>query len=74
MKSYKDIVIGRDGMTISKKEHRAVFLPQVAPKQGWDLETTLKYLSIKAGLSTDGWKSGAEFTVFQAIVFDDRLF
>ena len=72
--SYKDIVIGRDGMTISKKGHRAVFLPQVAPKQGWNIETTLKYLSIKAGLPTDGWKSGAVFTVFQAIVFDDRLF
>ncbi|MCF7790715.1 MAG: AmmeMemoRadiSam system protein B [Victivallales bacterium] len=70
--SYKDIVIGRDGMTLNKNGHFAVFLPQVAPDQGWNLEQTLSYLSMKAGLSRNAWKNGAEFSVFQAIVFNNK--
>jgi len=35
-------------MTLEKGNAFAVFLPQVAPEQGWDLEKTLSYLSQKA--------------------------
>jgi AmmeMemoRadiSam system protein B/AmmeMemoRadiSam system protein A len=70
--SYKDIVIGKHGMTIEKQGRMAVFLPQVAPEQGWDLSTTLMHLSRKAGLAADAWKDGATFTVFEAIVFHGR--
>lgn len=71
--SYQDIVIGKHGMTITKDGRSAVFLPQVAPEQGWDLATTLTYLSRKAGLASDAWKSpDAKFTVFEAIVFHER--
>jgi AmmeMemoRadiSam system protein A/AmmeMemoRadiSam system protein B len=70
--SYKDIVIGRHGMTLSKDGRSAVFLPQVAPEQGWTLEETLKHLSVKAGLRPDDWKDGAFFTVFEAIVFGEK--
>jgi MEMO1 family protein len=71
--SYKDIVIGRDGMIISKNGYSAVFLPQVAPEQGWDLAQTLTHLSQKAGLSSGAWKKdSAKFTVFQAIVFNEK--
>lgn len=48
----------------------AVFLPQVAPEQGWDVQTMLKYLSLKAGLGPDDWKSGASFETFRAQVFN----
>ena len=67
--SWRDIEIGRHGMTVSKKGRMAVFLPQVAPEQGWALEETLTHLSLKAGLGRDDWREGAEFTVFEAIVF-----
>ncbi|MFZ4396466.1 MAG: AmmeMemoRadiSam system protein B [Kiritimatiellia bacterium] len=70
--SYRDIVIGRHGMTLSKNGRSAVFLPQVAPEQGWDLATTLTYLARKAGLPADAWKQGAEFTVFEAQVFQEK--
>ena len=70
--SYKDIVIGRDGMTISKHGYSAVFLPQVAPEQGWNLDQTLTHLSQKAGLPSNAWKKDAEFTTFQAIVFNEK--
>ncbi len=69
--SYNDIQIGKHGIILKKGFHTAVFLPQVAPEQGWDLETTLTHLSLKAGLDADAWKSGTEFEVFTAIVFSE---
>lgn len=71
VESWQDIVIGRDGMTLEKNGCFAVFLPQVAPEQAWDLPTTLTYLSMKAGLTSDAWRSGATFEVFQAEVFHE---
>lgn len=67
--SWQDIEIGRHGMTVSKNGRMAVFLPQVAPEQGWTLEETLTHLSLKAGLDRNDWRNGAAFTVFEAIVF-----
>ncbi|NMA43016.1 MAG: AmmeMemoRadiSam system protein A [Oligosphaeraceae bacterium] len=70
--SYKDIIIGRHGMILSLHGRSAVFLPQVAPELGWDLETTLSELACKAGLPWDAWKSSAaKFSVFEAIVFSE---
>ena len=69
--SWRDIVLGRDGMTLEKDGCFAVFLPQVAPEQGWGLPTTLTYLSQKAGLSPDDWRDGAKFETFQAEVFHE---
>ena len=69
--SWRDIELGRDGMTLEKGGCMAVFLPQVAPEQGWDLPTTLSCLAQKAGLSADSWKAGATFETFQAEVFHE---
>lgn len=68
----EDILVGRDGIILEQGPHRAVFLPQVAPEQGWDLETTLTRLSMKAGLSADAWRSGTRFKTFQAHVFHEE--
>jgi len=67
--SREEIVIGRHGIILRKDGRSAVFLPQVAPEQGWDLPTTLGHLSRKAGLLEDAWKNGASFKVFEADVF-----
>ena len=69
--SWRDIVIGRHGMTLSRNGRSAVFLPQVAPEQGWGIEETLMHLAMKAGLPRDAWREGASFTVFEAIVFHE---
>jgi len=69
--SWKEIHLGTHGIILEKSHHRSVFLPQVAPEQGWDLETTLMYLSLKAGLPADGWKD-ARFKVFEAQVFNEE--
>ncbi len=69
--SYNDIELGRHGVTLFKSGRSAVFLPQVAPEQGWTLEQMLSHLSMKAGLPPDAWKRGASFQVFEAIVFHE---
>jgi AmmeMemoRadiSam system protein B/AmmeMemoRadiSam system protein A len=70
--SYNKIRIGIDGVVLRKDDNSAVFLPQVAPKYGWDLNQTLTQLSLKAGLPPEAWKEGASFTVFQADVFGEE--
>lgn len=70
--SYSEIRIGIDGVVLDKDGRSAVFLPQVAPEQGWDLDQTLTHLSLKAGLPADAWKEGARFLVFQAEVFGEQ--
>lgn len=69
---FRDILVGRDGVVLEKAGRRSVFLPQVAPEQGWDLATMLAHLSRKAGLPSDAWKSGARFETFQAHVFHEQ--
>jgi len=72
IKSIQEFEVGKHGILLQKGPYSAVFLPQVAPEQGWDRETTLKYLSLKAGLPPDGWKEGATFYVFTAEVFEEK--
>jgi MEMO1 family protein len=69
--SQEDIIIGKHGIVIDKNGRRAVFLPQVAPEQGWSLKETLEHLCAKAGLPRDAWQEGMAFTVFEAIVFSE---
>ncbi len=70
--SSSDIRLGTDGVVLNKDGRTAVFLPQVAPEQGWNLDETLTELSLKAGLPPDAWKEGASFLVFQADVFGEN--
>ncbi|MFB0525328.1 MAG: AmmeMemoRadiSam system protein B [Phycisphaerae bacterium] len=70
--SPDEIRIGTDGIVLNKDGRSAVFLPQVAPEQGWDLDQMLTHLSLKAGLPAEAWKEGANFLVFQAVVFGEE--
>jgi len=64
--------VGRHGVVLTAQGRRAVFLPQVAPEQGWDRETTLHHLALKAGLAGDAWRApDARFEVFEAQVFGE---
>lgn len=58
---------GKEGVILEKNHHRATFLPQV-----WedlpDKEEFLGHLSLKAGLSADGWKQAGIY-VYHAEVF-----
>jgi AmmeMemoRadiSam system protein B/AmmeMemoRadiSam system protein A len=65
------IEVGVHGVILTKGGKRALFLPQVAPEQGWDRDTMLDHLARKAGLPSDGWRHGARFEVFTAQVFGE---
>jgi len=67
----EDIVTGRDGVILNKGGKTALFLPQVATEQKWDRDTMLDQLCLKAGLEKSGWREGARFSTFQAIVFGE---
>ncbi len=67
-----EIRLGIDGVILRKEGRLAVFLPQVATEQGWNIEQTLSHLSLKAGLPPDAWKNNAVFFVFQAEVFSEN--
>jgi AmmeMemoRadiSam system protein A len=65
------IRVGRDGVLLRKQGRSAVFLPQVAPEQGWERDEMLAHLCRKAGLPPDAWRSGAALFTFQAEVFGE---
>ncbi len=69
----QEIVVGRDGVIIACGYKRAVFLPQVATEQGWDRETMLNHLAMKAGMYPTAWhQADCEFSIFQAEVFGEE--
>jgi len=71
-KSYKDIVIGRDGIILYRLGRQAVFLPSVATEFGWNLEETLDQLAFKAGFRKEDWKTQTYFDVFQSISVEEE--
>lgn len=62
LKDIKDIEIGKHGLYLIKGENNSVFLPQVPKEFGWDLNTYLEKLSLKAGLTKDAWMDAQLFT------------
>ncbi len=70
---WQEIRLGVDGVLLSHGYHRAVFLPQVAPEQGWDIQTMLEQLCLKAGLWASAYTDEAcHFEIFQAEVFGEK--
>jgi AmmeMemoRadiSam system protein A len=53
-----EIEVGKHGVYLEASGRSSVFLPQVPVEQGWDLDTYLKQLAMKAGLPPEGWKEG----------------
>lgn len=73
--SPEEIIVGKHGVVVRQGLNSGVFLPQVAPEQGWDRDTMLtKLCTEKAGLPPDAWKRGAELWVFTADVFSEEEF
>ncbi|MCX7847477.1 MAG: AmmeMemoRadiSam system protein B [bacterium] len=68
--SPSDVIPGVHGVLLKKGLHQGVFLPQVATEQGWDRETFLRHLGLKAGLDVNAYKT-AELWLFTAEVFGE---
>ncbi|MBI3985850.1 MAG: AmmeMemoRadiSam system protein A [Lentisphaerae bacterium] len=69
--SPDEFKLGRQGIVMEKDGASAVYLPEVAPEQGWTREETLTSLSRKAGLPGNAWKQGAHFKVFESVVLSE---
>ncbi|MBM4137848.1 MAG: AmmeMemoRadiSam system protein B, partial [Nitrospira sp.] len=65
LRDVKDIQIGRHGLVIRKGMQSGLLLPQVATEFGWDRDTFLEHICLKAGLPKDAWKD-AELYIFTA--------
>jgi len=51
-----EIMVGRDGLIVSRGFNKGTLLPQVPVEQGWDRTTFLEQTCRKAGLPTDAYK------------------
>lgn len=72
IRSYKEIVLGRDGIILTQANKSALFLPSVPKEFGFTRQQTLEELSLKAGLSKDAWKNpSTKFHIFQAQDFHE---
>ncbi|MCK4910336.1 MAG: AmmeMemoRadiSam system protein B [Thermodesulfovibrionales bacterium] len=67
----EEIEVGRHGLLLSKSGRSGLLLPQVPVQQGWDRDTFLRQLSMKAGLPPDAWRQGATIYRFTADVFHE---
>lgn len=69
----KEIKIGRDGLIIKAGPYSGLLLPQVAVEYRWDVETFLRQLCMKAGLSMDAWQNvNYELHKFSAEIFKEK--
>lgn len=50
-----ELVVGRHGVIVTRGRHRALLLPQVAPRCGWTADDMLEAVCRKAGLPPDAW-------------------
>ena len=71
----EDIKIGKHGLMINKGSKGALFLPEVAVSNGWDLHTFLDQLCRKADLQEGCWHDReAELYVFESEAWGENEF
>ncbi|NLH22732.1 MAG: TIGR00296 family protein [Methanothrix sp.] len=64
------VVIGRDGLIVTRGPYSGLLLPQVAPEWGFDSLEFLSHTCLKAGLPPDAWlDEETEVQHFQAQIF-----
>lgn len=67
------VVVGRDGLIMSRGNRSGLLLPQVPIEWNWNKEEFLSHTCMKAGLPGDCWKDPAtEIESFRAIVFGEE--
>lgn len=71
--SIDEIVIGRDGLMITRQNYSGLLLPQVPVEYNWDLKTYLEHLCMKAGLPTNAYNlPGTIIYRFSAYIFSEE--
>jgi AmmeMemoRadiSam system protein A len=70
--NIEEIVVGRDGLIITRGRCAGLLLPQVATEYAWDRETFLDQTCVKAGLPRGAWRAeDCRVEKFSAIVFGE---
>jgi hypothetical protein len=70
VEDINQIHVGQHGLLIRKGEYEGVLLPQVPTEEGWDRNTFLEQVCLKAGLPEQAWKDqDADLFMFTALVF-----
>lgn len=68
----EEVVVGTHGLYVTRGFNRGVLLPQVPVELGWDRETFLKEVCVKAGLPPETYReSGTKLETFTAQVFGE---
>jgi MEMO1 family protein len=68
IRDTSEIIIGRHGICIEKKNRTGTMLPQVASGNHWTREQFLGYTSRdKAGLGWEGWKN-ADIYIYETVI------
>ena len=68
----RKVKIGEDGLIIEFMGYSGLLLPQVPVEEGWDAETFLGHLCMKAGLPPETWKrEKVTIKAFQAEIMSD---
>ncbi len=71
---FAEIVVGRDGLIVSRGPRAGLLLPQVATDYGWDRDAFLSQTCIKAGLPPDSWRApDCRVERFSAEVFGEQV-
>jgi hypothetical protein len=70
VEDINQIHVGQHGLLIRKGEYEGVLLPQVPTEEGWNRNTFLEQVCVKAGLPEQAWKDAdADLFMFSALVF-----
>ena len=73
IKSIDEIIIGEDGLIITKGMKRGLLLPQVATENNMSKEEFLSHTCMKAGLSPNEWKSSeVQIEKFSAVIIREN--
>jgi AmmeMemoRadiSam system protein A len=74
VRDTEEIVVGRDGLIISRGRYAGLLLPQVATEYGWDRITFLRQTCVKAGLPPESWRThDCRIEKFAAEVFGEGI-
>jgi AmmeMemoRadiSam system protein A len=67
------IEVGKHGLVIELANRRGLLLPQVATEYGWDEQSFLENVAVKAGFPPEAWKHpAAKIFKFSAEVFGEE--
>ncbi len=73
--SFEEVKVGKHGVYLVKGFNRGVLLPQVPVEHGWDKETFLRHVCLKAGLSPNCYNDPeTEIYLFTAEIFKESDF